>query len=97
MLQDKNSEIRIKAAEGLGHVGGRQSVMILRQGLSDKNLEVRIAVVKALGFIGGGGGYYGLIRSAEGQRGRGAHSRCRGPDGCWYCEQHSHHPKSLWK
>ena len=60
MLQDKNSEIRIKAAEGLGHVGGRQSVMILRQGLSDKNLEVRIAVVKALGFIGGGGG---LLRS----------------------------------
>ena len=53
MLTDKNPEIRIKAAEGLGRVGGRQSVTILRQGLSDKNLGVRVAVVEALGFIGG--------------------------------------------
>ena len=32
MLQDKDPEIRTKAAEGLGRVGGRESVLILRQG-----------------------------------------------------------------
>ena len=53
MLQDKTTEIRIKAAEGLGRVGGRESVLILRRGLSDKNSEVRVAVIKALGFVGG--------------------------------------------
>jgi len=53
MLQDKTPEIRMKAAEGLGRVGGRQAVIILRQGLGDKNAKVRVAVVEALGFIGG--------------------------------------------
>ncbi|HIL07668.1 MAG TPA: HEAT repeat domain-containing protein, partial [Candidatus Latescibacteria bacterium] len=53
MLQDKAPEVRMKAAEGLGRVGGRQGVIILRQGLADKNATVRIAVVEALGFIGG--------------------------------------------
>jgi HEAT repeat protein len=53
MLADKSSEIRIKAAEGLGRVGGRQSVLILRRGLTDKTVEVRVAVVEALGFVGG--------------------------------------------
>jgi len=53
MLDDKNAEIRIKAAEGLARVGGRQAVVMLRHGLSDKDLDVRIAVVKALGFVGG--------------------------------------------
>ena len=50
MLQDKDPEIRTKAAEGLGRVGGRESILILRQGLSDPSLEVRISVVEALGF-----------------------------------------------
>ena len=45
MLQDKDPEIRIKAAEGLGRVGGSQGIIILRQGLMDKNTSVRIAVV----------------------------------------------------
>ena len=53
MLLDKSPEIRIKAAEGLGRVGGRRSVLILRKGLSDKTVEVRVAVVEALGFVGG--------------------------------------------
>ena len=53
MLLDKDPEIRVKAAEGLGRVGGRQAVIILRQGLKDNNTTVRIAVVEALGFIGG--------------------------------------------
>ena len=53
MLRDKAPEIRIKAAEGLRRVGGRQAVLILRRGLNDKNLDVRIAVVEALGFVGG--------------------------------------------
>ena len=52
-LQDKDPEIRMKAAEGLGRVGGREAVLILRQGLSDKSLQVRLAVMKALGFVGG--------------------------------------------
>ena len=52
-LQDKNPEIRMKAAEGLGRGGGRQGTIILRQGLADKSPTVRIAVVEALGFIGG--------------------------------------------
>ena len=50
MLQDKDPEIRIKAAEGLGRVGGRQSDVILRQGLGDKESSVQVAVVQALGF-----------------------------------------------
>ena len=53
MLLDKDPEIRVKAAEGLGRVGGRQAIVILRQGLTDNNTTVRIAVVEALGFIGG--------------------------------------------
>ena len=53
MLQDNAAEIRIKAAEGLGRVGGREAVMILSEGLVDKNSEVRVAVVEALGFVGG--------------------------------------------
>ena len=53
MLQDKSPEIRIKAAEALGRVGGRQAVIILRRGLVDKNVDVRIAVIESLGFIGG--------------------------------------------
>ena len=39
MLIDRDPEIRVKAAEGLGRVGGRQAVIILRQGLSDGNTE----------------------------------------------------------
>lgn len=54
MLSDKSSETRIKAAEGLGRIGGLRSVLILRRGLSDKTVEVRVAVVEALGFVGGG-------------------------------------------
>ena len=54
MLFDRDPEIRVKAAEGLGRVGGRQAVIILREGLTDGNASVRIAIVEALGFIGGG-------------------------------------------
>ena len=53
MLGDKSAQIRIKAAEGLGRVGGRQAVIILRRGLGDKDTEVRVAVIEALGFVGG--------------------------------------------
>ena len=53
MLEDKSSEIRMKAAEGLARVGGRRAVMILRRGLSDSRTEVRIAVAEALGYVGG--------------------------------------------
>ena len=53
MLQDKNPEIRIRAAEGLARVGGREAVFILRQGLSDRSIQVRTEAVKALGFVGG--------------------------------------------
>ena len=35
MLQDKTPEIRMKAAEGLGRIGGHQGIIILRQGLLD--------------------------------------------------------------
>ena len=53
MLRDKSPEIRIRAAQGLGRVGGRRAVLILRRGLTDKVIEVRIAVVEALGYVGG--------------------------------------------
>ena len=53
MLEDKDPEIRMKAAAGWGRGGGRQSILILRQGLTDKNSTVRVSVVEALGFIGG--------------------------------------------
>ena len=53
MLGDKSAQIRIKAAEGLGRVGGRKAVLILRRGLNDKDTGVRIAVIEALGFVGG--------------------------------------------
>lgn len=53
MLEDKTTEVRIKAADGLARVGGREAVIILRQGLSDKSSQVRVAVVEALGFVGG--------------------------------------------
>jgi len=42
-----------EAPRGLGRVGGRRAVLILRPGLMDRTIEVRIAVVEALGFIGG--------------------------------------------
>ena len=53
MLKDKNPQIRVKAAEGLGRVGGPESVATLRGSLSDKEISVRISAVEALGFIGG--------------------------------------------
>ena len=53
MLRDKEPGIRIKAAQGLGRVGGPRSVQILREGLADKTTEVRVAAVAALGYIGG--------------------------------------------
>ncbi|MSR84759.1 MAG: HEAT repeat domain-containing protein, partial [Candidatus Latescibacteria bacterium] len=52
MLKDKNPQIRVKAAEGLGRVGGPESVATLRGSLSDKEISVRISAVEALGFIG---------------------------------------------
>jgi HEAT repeat protein len=53
MLHDKAPEVRMKAAEGLGRVGGRQSVMILREALQDRESAVRATAVDALGYIGG--------------------------------------------
>jgi len=43
----------MEAARGLARVGGRQAVIILRDGLSDKNVDVRMTVIEALGFVGG--------------------------------------------
>ena len=53
MLSDRSPEIRVAAARGLGRVGGRRAVLILRRGLTDRTIAVRIAVVEALGFVGG--------------------------------------------
>lgn len=53
MLADRAPEIRIRAAQGLGLVGGRRAILILRRGLVDPVIGVRVAVVEALGFIGG--------------------------------------------
>lgn len=54
MLQDRDPEIRIKAAEGLGRVGGNKAVSALRVSLTeDKVGAVQIAAAEALGFIGG--------------------------------------------
>ena len=46
MLLDKDPEIRVKAAEGLGRVGGRQAIVILRQGLTDSNVIICEALSK---------------------------------------------------
>ncbi len=54
MLQDRDPEIRVKAAEGLGRVGGTRAVSVLRVSLTeDKVGAVQIAAAEALGFIGG--------------------------------------------
>ena len=54
MLKDSDPEIRVKAAEGLGRVGGNQAVAALRSSLiEDKVGAVQIAAAEALGFIGG--------------------------------------------
>ena len=54
MLQDRDPEVRVKAAEGLGRVGGNQAIAALRVSLiEDKVGAVQIAASEALGFIGG--------------------------------------------
>ena len=54
MLKDRDPEIRVKAAEGLGRVGGNQAITALSSILtSDKVGAVQIAAAEALGFIGG--------------------------------------------
>ena len=54
MLQDRDPEIRVKAAEGLGRIGGNKAVSALRVSLTeDKVGAVQIAAAEALGFIGG--------------------------------------------
>ncbi len=51
MLKDSDPEIRVKAAEGLGRVGGNQAVAALRSSLiEDKVGAVQIAAAEALGL-----------------------------------------------
>ena len=78
MLEDKDAQVRLKAVQSLQRVGGRQSVLVLRQSIGDRDLVVALATIDALAHIGG---QTAVVVLAEGLKDRRPQVRLRAVEG----------------
>lgn len=64
-LEDKDRDVRWRAAEALGKFGGEQAIPGLIQALEDEDRDMRWRVAEALGKLGGEQAIPGLIQVLE--------------------------------
>jgi len=76
VLKDKSPDVRIRAVEALGTMGGPRAVQSLIHDLNDESPDVRIRAVEALGKIGDAGAIEPLFEAIDDKR---TETRCEVP------------------